>query len=72
MYPEAQLICIVGNHIEGEYGNSVKAIAEHMRIPYVDFRNDKQVTVYEQLHPNAAGHAHMAKRIYEETLYLFK
>lgn len=72
MYPEAQLICIVGNHIEGEYGNSVKAIAEHMGIPYVDFRNDKQVTVYEQLHPNAAGHAHMAKRIYEETLYLFQ
>ena len=71
-YPDAQLICIVGNHIEGEYGNSVKAIAEHMGIPYVDFRNDKQVTIYEQLHPNAAGHAHMAERIYNETLYLFK
>ncbi|MBP5719664.1 MAG: hypothetical protein J6W82_01200 [Bacteroidales bacterium] len=71
-YPEAQIICIVGNHIEGEYGNSVKAIAEHMGIPYVDFRNDKQVTIYDQLHPNAAGHAHMAERIYNETLYLFQ
>lgn len=71
-YPEAQIICIVGNHIDGEYGNSVKSIAETMGLPYVDFRGDQKVTLYEQLHPNAAGHAHMAQRIYEETLYLFQ
>lgn len=71
-YPEAQLICIVGNHIDGEYGNSVAAIAKELGIPCVDFRGDQSVTQYEQLHPNAAGHAHMAQRIYEETLYLFQ
>lgn len=71
-YPDVQIICIVGNHIEGEYGNSVKAIAEHMGLPCVDFRGDQKVTLYEQLHPNAAGHAHMAERIYQETLSLFQ
>ena len=71
-FPEAQIICIVGNHIEGEYGNSVKTIADHFGLPVVDFRNDTQVTIYTELHPNAAGHAHMAERIYNETLSLFQ
>ena len=71
-YPDAQLICIVGNHIDGEYGNSVKTIAEHFNLPVVDFRGDQKVTVYSELHPNAAGHAYMAEKIYKETLSLFK
>lgn len=71
-YPEAQIICILGNHIEGEYGNSVKTIAEHFGLPLIDFRGDSKVTVYSELHPNAAGHARMAERIYEETLSLFQ
>ena len=71
-YPDAQLICIVGNHIEGEYGNSVKSIAEHFKLPVVDFRGDQKVTIYSELHPNAAGHAYMAEKIYNETLSLFK
>ena len=71
-FPEAQIICILGNHIDGEYGNSVKEIATHFGLPLIDFRGDTQVTVYSELHPNAAGHAHMAERIYNETLHLFQ
>ena len=71
-YPDAQIIIIIGNHIEGEYGNSVEAIAKHFGLPYVDFRGDEEVTIYNELHPNAAGHAHMAERIYQETLSLFQ
>ena len=71
-FPEAQIICILGNHIDGEYGNSVKEIATHFCLPLIDFRGDTQVTVYSELHPNAAGHAHMAERIYNETLHLFQ
>ena len=71
-YPDAQLICIVGNHIEGEYGNAVKSIAEHFKLPVVDFRGDQKVTIYSVVHPNAAGHAYMAEKIYNETLSLFK
>lgn len=71
-YPDAQIICILGNRIDGEYGNSVKAIAEHFELPLVDLRGDTKITPYGELHPNAAGHAQIAKRIYEETLYLFQ
>lgn len=71
-YPNAKIICIVGNHIDGLYASSIPTIADHFGIPYVDFRDDKAVTVYSSLHPNAAGHAHMAKKIYESTLELFK
>lgn len=71
-YPKAQIICIIGNHIEGEYAPSVQTIAEHFGLPFVDFRGDTNVTVYSSLHPNAAGHAYMAKKIYETTLELFK
>lgn len=70
-YPKAHIICIIGNHIDGEYASSVQTIAEHFGLPYVDFRGDKSVTVYTSLHPNAAGHAYMAKKIYESTLNLF-
>ncbi|MCQ2184428.1 MAG: SGNH/GDSL hydrolase family protein [Bacteroidales bacterium] len=71
-YPKAKIICIVGNHIEGAYASSIPTIADHFGIPWVDFRGDKSVTVYSSLHPNAAGHAYMAKKIYESTLELFK
>ena len=71
-FPEVQIICILGNHIEGEYGESVKEIATHFGLPLIDFRGDTQVTIYSELHPNAAGHAHMAERIYNETLPLFQ
>ena len=50
-----------------DYGESVKTIAEHFDLPYVDFRGDSKVTKCSGSHPNAAGMAHMAVRIYEET-----
>lgn len=56
----------------GEYGTSVETIAKHYNLPYVDFRGDSKVSIYSGSHPNAAGHAHKAQKIYEETLYLFQ
>lgn len=73
-FPNAKIICIIGTDITGEYGNSVAAIAQHYGLKYVDFRNDKgagKVSIYSGSHPDAAGHAYMAKRIYDETLKLF-
>ena len=66
-YPDALIICIVGDYAKGDYGESVKTIAEHFDLPYVDFRGDSKVTKCSGSHPNAAGMAHMAARIYEET-----
>ena len=66
-YPDALIICIIGDYAKGDYGESVKTIAEHFDLPYVDFRGDSKVTKCSGSHPNAAGMAHMAARIYEET-----
>ena len=71
-HPGVIIICIIGTHVTGEYGNSVETIAKHFGLPYVDFRGDTKVTIYSGSHPNAAGHAHKAQRIYEETLSLFQ
>ena len=71
-FPDAQIICIIGTHVTGEYGASVEAIAKHYNLPYVDFRGDAKVTLYSGSHPNAAGHAYKAKKIYEQTLNLFQ
>lgn len=71
-YPKAQIICIIGNHINRSFDTSIEEIAAHYGLPVVDFRGDYNVTIYDQLHPNAAGHAYMAKKIYEQTLDLFK
>ena len=42
----------------------------------VDFRGEKnvsgKVTIHVGSHPDAAGHAYKAKKIYEETLSLFQ
>jgi hypothetical protein len=74
--PDRQVICIIGTDITGEYGNSVEAIAKHYNLPYVDFRGEKnvagKVSIYSGSHPDAAGHAYMARKIYEETLNLFQ
>lgn len=71
-YPAAQIICIIGTHVTGEYGASVETIARHYNLPYVDFRGDSKVSIYSGSHPNAAGHAYKAQKIYEKTLYLFQ
>lgn len=71
-YPEAKIIIILGDHVTGEYATSVEEIAKHYEIPYVDFRDDKNVTKYSGSHPNYNGMKYMAKKIYEETkAYLF-
>ena len=67
-HPGVQFVCIIGTHITGEYAISVEKIAKHYGFPCVDFRNDKNVTFWKSSHPNAAGHAYKAKKIYEETL----
>ena len=71
-HPGVQFICIIGTHVEDEYASSIESIANHYNLPCIDFRDDGQVTFWKTSHPNAAGHAHKAKKIYEETLHLFK
>ena len=74
-HPGVQIICIIGTDVTGDYGSSVEAIAKHYNLPYVDFRNDKvagKVTIYSGSHPDAAGHAYKARKIYEQTLSLFQ
>lgn len=66
-YPDALIICIIGDYVVNEYGDSVKAIAEFYDLPYIDFRGDAGLTKCSGSHPDAAGMAHMAARIYEET-----
>ena len=75
-FPDAQIICIIGTDITGDYGTSVEAIAKHYGLPTVDFRGEKKVagkvTIFSGSHPDAAGHAYKAKKIYEQTLDLFQ
>lgn len=66
-YPDALIICIIGTWVEDDYGHSVKAIAEYFDLPYVDFRGDKEVTAVSGSHPDKAGMAHMAQKIYQTT-----
>lgn len=74
-FPNAKIICIIGTHITGEYGNSVAAIAKYYNLPCVDFRGEEnvagKVTLFSGSHPDAAGHAYKAQKIYNETLSLF-
>ena len=74
-FPSAKIICIIGTHVTGDYGESVAAIAQHYNLPCVDFRGEGvagKVTLYSGSHPNAAGHAYKAQKIYNETLHLFQ
>lgn len=75
-FPEAVIICIIGTDVTGDYGTSVEAIAKHYDLPIVDFRGEKnvagKVTIYSGSHPDAAGHAYKAQKIYEQTLDLFQ
>ena len=75
-FPSAKIICIIGTDITGDYGESVATIATHYNLPIVDFRGEKgvagKVTIYSGSHPDAAGHAYKAQKIYNETLSLFQ
>lgn len=74
-FPSAKIICIIGTDITGDYGDSVETIAQYYNLPCVDFRGEKnvagKVTIYSGSHPDAAGHAYKAQKIYNETLHLF-
>ena len=71
-HPGVQFICIIGTHVEDEYASSIESIANHYNLPCIDFRDDGQVTFWKTSHPDAAGHAYKARKIYEETLSLFQ
>ena len=74
-FPSAKIICIIGTDVTGDYGDSVEAIAQHYNLPCVDFRGEGvagKVTIYKGSHPDAAGHAYKAQKIYNETLHLFQ
>ena len=71
-HPGVQFICIIGTHVEDEYAVSIENIANHYNLPCIDFRDDGKVTFWKTSHPDKAGHAYKAKKIYEETLHLFK
>lgn len=73
-FPAAKIVCIIGTQITGEYGNSVAEIARHYNLIAVDFRGEEgagKVSIYSGSHPDAAGHAYMAQKIYNATLNLF-
>ena len=75
-HPNVKFICIIGTHMTAglaspssdQYAESIKEIAKHYGFPCVDFRHDSKVTFWKTSHPDEAGFAHMARRIYEETL----
>ena len=66
-HPDARIVIIIGDHVTGEFGDSVAEIAKHYGLPVVDFRGDTNVTKYSGSHPDAAGMAYMATKIYQET-----
>ena len=67
-HPDARIIIVLGDHVTGDFAESVVEIADHYALPLVDFRGDANVTKYSGSHPDAAGMAYMARKIYTETL----
>ena len=62
-YEGVQLILIIGDRLSADYENSVKEIANHFGLPYVDFVGD-DIPKCSGSHPTAPGHAQMAEKIY--------
>lgn len=74
LYPGARLLIVVGDFLSAPYALSVIEIATHFGIPYADFtsggtvQNDKvNIPKSTGSHPDATGHAYMA-RVIAETL----
>lgn len=65
-YPEAKILVIVGNRVTDAYADSVVEITEHYSLPFVDFRPENVSVFQNLLHPESAGHAYMASKIYEK------
>lgn len=67
-YPDAQLILIIGNSLAEAYVQCILAVAEHYDLPCVSFQGDEIpacATDKDKIHPNPAGHAFMAQKIFE-------
>ena len=67
-YTDAQIILIIGNTLSEPYAQAIINVAEHYDLPYVSFIGDDIqacATDKDKIHPNPAGHAFMAQKIYE-------
>lgn len=72
-WPKATIIVILGDHVTGDFATSVETIANHFKLPLVDFRNDGALmTKFQGSHPDANGMEYMAQKIYTETLNKIK
>ena len=74
LYPGVKILIVVGDFLSAPYALSVIQIAEHFNLPYADFtnrgtvQNDKvNIPKSTGSHPDATGHAYMA-RVISETL----
>ncbi|MCR4565557.1 MAG: SGNH/GDSL hydrolase family protein [Bacteroidales bacterium] len=65
-YPNARLLLVVGNRVSDSYGNAIVEIGIHYGLPIVDFRPDNISKFQNMLHPDKAGHAYMALKIFEK------
>ena len=62
-YPGVQLVLIIGDVLrDTEYGASIKSIAVHFDLPYVDFRDDI-IPKCNGSHPTSQGFEVMAAKI---------
>lgn len=63
-YKGVKIVIIIGDMLNGtEYGNSIKAIADHFSIPCVDFRPDYPLEKDAGSHPNSPAFQKMAEKI---------
>lgn len=62
-YEGVQLILIIGDRLSSDYEDSIKEIAQHFGLPYVDFVGD-DIPKCSGSHPTAQGHAQMASKIW--------
>ena len=74
-YTGAQLILIIGNTLSEPYAQAIINVAEHYDLPYVSFIGDDIpacVSDASKVHPNPAGHAFMAEKIFRECQKYFQ
>lgn len=71
LYDGVQLILVVGDRLGDDaslkYDESIIAVAEHFGLPYVNLipHRKTDIPTPDNCHPNAAGHAFIAQKIYE-------
>lgn len=72
-YPEAKVVCIIGDAVSAGMQSAIKSIATHYNAKYVDFlelngfKGSAPLSKYDNsVHPDAAGMEYMAKTIYSQ------